>query len=105
MHMLNLPAEAEGGNPGKYNSESPEGLAARQETAKDRPYNRHCREVGRRWTDWRMGSPSDDGWDNITQSERGPQGPGEVAKATVSYSDAGVPFGGSGFEGGSKPSR
>ncbi len=38
-----------------------------------------------------MGSPSGDGWDNITQPERGPQGPGDVAKATVSYSDAGVP--------------
>ena len=60
--------------------------------AKDRPYNRHCREVGRRPPDWRMGSASDDGWDNITQPERGPQGPGEIAEARVPYSDAGVPF-------------
>lgn len=52
-----------------------------------------------------MGSVSDDGWDNITQQERGPQGPGEIAQVTVPYSDAGVPYGGSGFEGGSKPLR
>jgi hypothetical protein len=61
--------------------------------AKDRLYNRHRREVGRRRPDWRMGSASDDGWDNITQHERGPQGPGELAEATVPYSDAGVLFG------------
>jgi len=65
--------------------------------AKDRPYNRHRREVGWRRPDWRMGSASDDGWDNITQQERGPQGPGEAARVTVPYSDAGVPFGGSGL--------
>ena len=104
-HLPNLPAEAEGGNPGEYSSESPEGLAARQATAKDRLYNRHRREVGRRWPDWRIGSPSGDGRENITQPERGPQGPGEVAKATIPYFDAGVPFGGSGYEGRSKPSR
>jgi hypothetical protein len=57
--------------------------------AKDRPYNRHCREVGRRRPDWRMGSASNDGRDTITQPERGPQGPGESAEATVPYSDAG----------------
>ncbi len=46
--------------------------------AKDHRYNRHCREMGWRPPDWRMGSLSEDGWDNITQLERGPQGPGEV---------------------------
>ena len=40
---------------------------------------------------------SDDGWDNITQHERGPQGPGEIARTPVPYSDAGVPWGESGF--------
>jgi hypothetical protein len=38
------------------------------------------------------GRVSDDGWDNITQQERGPQGPGEIAKATVPCSDAGMPL-------------
>jgi hypothetical protein len=70
--------------------------------AKDRPYNRHCREVGRRRPDRRMGSASEEGWDNITQHERGPQGPGEFAKAPVPYFDAGVPLGRCGLEGGSK---
>jgi hypothetical protein len=30
-HVSGLPAEAEGGNPGKYSSESPEGLGGRQD--------------------------------------------------------------------------
>ncbi len=31
MHASGLPAEVEGGNPGEFNSESPEGLVTRQE--------------------------------------------------------------------------
>ena len=30
-HVLGLPAEAKGGNPGEYSSESPEGLTTRQD--------------------------------------------------------------------------
>jgi hypothetical protein len=47
--------------------------------AKDRLYNQRSWEVRRRSPDWRMRSRSDDGWDNITHPERGPQGPGGIA--------------------------
>ena len=47
--------------------------------AKDRLYNQGFWEVRRRSPDWRMRSRSDDGWDNITHPERGPQGPGGIA--------------------------
>jgi len=47
--------------------------------AKDRLYNQGSWEVRRRSPDWRMRSRSDDGWDNITHLERGPQGPGGIA--------------------------
>ncbi len=33
-----------------------------------------------RFPDWRMRSPSDEEWDNITHSERGPQGSGGLVK-------------------------
>ncbi|MBA7654797.1 hypothetical protein ES703_62690 [subsurface metagenome] len=76
---VGLPAEVEGGNPGKFSGESPEGLAVRQDdplNAKDQTYNRLWREMEWRLSDRRMRSPSVDVWDNITQSERGPQGSG-----------------------------
>ena len=43
---------------------------------KDRAYNRQNREMARSSPDWRMRSPSVDGRDNITRSERGPLGSG-----------------------------
>ena len=49
--------------------------------AKDRRYNRRGREVRRSSSDWRMRSPSDEGWDNITHPERGPQGTGGGVEA------------------------
>jgi hypothetical protein len=71
--------------------------------AKDRLYNRRCRELRRRSPDRRMGSVSDDGADTTTVLERGPQDPGDIDKTTVPYSDAGAPFGGVDFEDRSKP--
>ena len=49
--------------------------------AKDRVYNRRSREVRRSGADWRMRSPSDEGWDNITHPERGPLGTGGGVEA------------------------
>ena len=49
--------------------------------AKDRVYNRRGREVRRSGADWRMRSPSDEGRDNTTPSERGPLGSGGGVKA------------------------
>ena len=49
--------------------------------AKDRVYNRRCREVRRSCPDWRMRSPSDEGWDNTTRPERGPLGSGGGVEA------------------------
>ena len=49
--------------------------------AKDRVYNRRSREVRRSSSDWRMRSPSDEGWDNTTHSERGPLGTGGSVEA------------------------
>ena len=69
----------EGGNPGKYCSESPEGVEVGQDdpmNVKDRAYNRQNREVARRSPHWRMRSSSDDRRDNITRLERGPLGAG-----------------------------
>jgi hypothetical protein len=82
----------EGGNSGESSSESPEGLAGQAGwslNAKDRPYNRVVREVGRRRSDWRMGSISEEGWDNITQLERGPLGPGGVVEVADQHVEAG----------------
>jgi hypothetical protein len=45
---VGLPAEVEGGNPGKFSGESPEGLAVRQDdplNAKEQTYNRLWREM------------------------------------------------------------
>jgi hypothetical protein len=42
----------------------------------DRSYNQLCWEMERRTADWRMRSPSEEGWDNTTHPERGPLGPG-----------------------------
>ena len=47
----------------------------------DRRYNRRSREVRRSSSDWRMRSPSDEGWDNITHPERGPLGSGGCVPA------------------------
>ena len=49
--------------------------------AEDRVYNRQGREVRRSSPDWRMRSPSDEGWDNITHPERGPLGSGGGGEA------------------------
>jgi hypothetical protein len=82
----------EGGNSGESSSESPEGLTGQAGwslNAKDRPYNRLVRERGRRRSDWRMGSISEEGWDNITQLERGPLGTGGVVKVADLHVEAG----------------
>ena len=60
----------------------------------DRPYNQPCWEMGRRKPDWRMRSPSVEGGDTTTPSERGPLGPGGAVEAEVPHFEAGVPFGG-----------
>ena len=94
-HMLGLPAEAEGGNSGEFSSESPEGLTGQAGwslNAKDRPYNRLRREMGRRQSDRRKGSISDEGWDNITQLERGPLGPGRVVELEGPHTEVGEPL-------------
>ena len=86
MHVSGLPAEAVGGNPGKYGSESPEGVEVRQDdpmNVKDRVYNRFIREMTGRPLHWRMRPPSVDGWDNITHPERGPQDTGGGVAARV----------------------
>jgi len=82
----------EGGNSGESSSESPEGLSGQAGlslNAKDRPYNRVVREVGRRRADWRMGSISEEGWDNTTHLERGPLGPGGVVEVADWHAEAG----------------
>ena len=72
----------EGGNTRKYSSESPEGLGIRQDDLEcQRVYNRLCREMTRRSSDWRMRPISVDGRDNTTRLERGPQGTGGDAAA------------------------
>ena len=76
----------EGGNPGKYRSESPEGVEVGQDdpmTVKDRLYNRLFRDMRRRSPHWRMRSPSDEGWDNTTHPERGPLGTGGCTASKV----------------------
>ena len=60
---------------------------------KDRPYNQPCWEMGRRKPDWRMRSPSVEGGDTITPSERGPLDPGGAVEAKVPHIEAGTPFG------------
>jgi len=72
---------------------------------KDRPYNQPCWEMGRRKPDWRMRSPSVEGGDTITPSERGPLGPGGAVEAEVPHFEAGVPFGGGRAEGTTKLER
>jgi hypothetical protein len=82
-HVSGLPAEVEGGNPGKLNRESSEGLATRQDdpaNANDPFYNQLCWEVNGRPPDRRMRPRSVDGWSMITQSERGPLGPGGYSR-------------------------
>ena len=94
-----LPAEAEGGNPGQYSSESPEGEEDGQDdpvNVKARSYNRRCREMERSSPDWRMRSPSDDGRDNRTRSERGPLGSGGDDTAGGPHAVAEFPCGGRG---------
>ena len=76
---IRLPAEVEGGNSGQFSRESPEGVLLGQDDPgmpKTRPITVGWREVERRAADWRMRPPSDDGRDNITRLERGPQGSG-----------------------------
>ena len=73
------PAEVEGGNSEQFSSESPEGVLLGQDDPgmpKTGPITVGWREVERRAADWRMRPPSDDGRDNITRLERGPQGSG-----------------------------
>ena len=71
----------------------------------DRPFNQPCWEVGRRQPDWRMRSPSVEGGDTTTLSERGPLGPGGAVEAEVPHFEAGVPFGGGRAEGTTKLER
>ena len=81
----------EGGNSGKYSSESSEGVEVGQDdplNVKDRVYNRRCREMRRRSPHWRMRSPSDEGRNNITRPERGPLGTGGDAAAGGPHTEA-----------------
>ena len=74
-----LPAEVEGGNSEQFSRESPEGVLLRQDDPgmpKTGPITVGWREVERRAADWRMRPASEDGRDNITRLERGPQGSG-----------------------------
>jgi hypothetical protein len=69
----------EGGNPGESDDESPEGLEARQEgpgMPKTDAITSCAGKCIRRPSEWRMRSPSEEEWDNITHLERGPQGSG-----------------------------
>ena len=52
-------------------------------------YNRRSRERKRRSPHWRMRSPSDEGWDNITQPEQGPLGTGGRVGASEPHTAAG----------------
>ncbi len=52
-----------------------------------------------------MRSPSVEGGDTITLSERGPLGPGGAVEAEVPHFEAGVPFGGGRAEGTTKLER
>ena len=83
----------EGGNPGKYSSESPEGVEVGQDdpmTVKDRLYNRLFRDMRRRSPHWRMRSPSDEGWDNTTHPERGPLGTGGCTASKARTHSGGI---------------
>jgi hypothetical protein len=71
----------------------------------DRPYNQLCWEVGRRKPDWRMRSPSVEGGDTITPSERGPLDPGGAVEAEVPHVEAGIPSGRGRAEGAIKLDR
>ena len=76
---IGLPAEVEGGNSEQFSSESPGGVLLGQDDPgmpRTGPITVGWREVERRAADWRMRPASDDGRDNITRPERGPQGSG-----------------------------
>ena len=63
--------------------------AGRSLNAKDRRYNQPCWEVRRRFPDWRMRSPSDEGRDNTTLLERGPLGSGGTSNVQGPHAEAG----------------
>ena len=71
----------------------------------NRPYNQPCWEVGRRKPDWRMRSPSVEGGDTTTPSERGPLDPGGAVEAEVPHIEAGIPSGRGRAEGATKLDR
>ena len=76
---IRLPAEVEGGNSEQLSRESPEGVLLRQDDPgmpRTGPITAGWREVERRAADWRMRPASEDGRDNTTRLERGPQGSG-----------------------------
>ena len=54
------------------------------------PITVEWREVERRAADWRMRPPSEDGRDNITGLERGPQGSGGASGSAPSGHRAGA---------------
>ena len=87
-----LPAAAEGGNPGEYSSESPEGVEIRQEDPrmpKTAAITNGGWERRRRSPDWRMRSPSEEGRDNTTLLERGPLGSGGTSHVKGPHTEAG----------------
>ena len=59
---------------------------------KDRAYNRRCREMAGSSPDWRMRSPSDDGRDNKTRTERGPLRSGGDDAAGGPHTEADFPL-------------
>ena len=68
-------------------------------------YNQRRWEVRRRKPDWRMRSPSDEGTDNTTLLERGPQGPVGFAISRTPHVEADLRLGRGVSEGLGKPSR
>ena len=83
---IRLPAEVEGGNSEQFSRESPEGVLLRQDDPgmpRTGPITAGWREVERRAADWRMRPASEDGRDNITRLERGPQGSGGASGSAL----------------------
>jgi hypothetical protein len=68
-------------------------------------YNQRRWEVRRREPDWRMRSPSDEGRDNRTLPERGPQGPVGLATSRAPHIEADSRLGRGVSEGLGKPNR
>ena len=83
---IRLPAEVEGGNSEQLSRESPEGVLLRQDDPgmpRTGPITAGWREVERRAADWRMRPASEDGRDNTTRLERGPQGSGGASGSAL----------------------